>query len=637
VGRRDQRARHADRGARAAGPDWTPVTVTASDPQALEQGLDAAVFTVSRGAASAGAQTVAYTVNGTATPGVDYRALTGTVTIPAGATSATVVLMPVDDTLAEPTETVTISLVPGNGTSVGAPASATVSLQDNDTVVVPDSDIDASRFLTQATFGPTPASVQQVRTMGYDPWIAAQASVPASSFLGFIDQVNAEDLSEDDLQEAWFTYATNAPDQLRLRVANALIEILVLSSANGVEGIAEAQAAYMDILQRNAFGNYRQLLEDVTLNPGMGQYLSHLKNDKPGPGHNPDENYGREVLQLFSIGLNRLNQDGTLQRDGQGNPLPTYTQDIVKDFAHVFTGWTYAHDGSANFYDADENWRDPMRGIQSHHSTKAKTLLNGLVVPAGQPMAEDLRQALDNIFTHPNVGPFISRQLIQRLVTSNPSPSYIARVAGVFANNGSGCPRRSLRHRPGHPARPRGPFADDGARPDLRAPQGADDPLRPGAARVPGAGGVGQVPHHAARGHRRPGAVPLVERLQLLLAELPQARHAGQPRPLLARVPDPDRAVGDRVVEHGAARRLRRLRLRHRSTDARPVVAGRALRHPPVLVDSLNTLLFNGMMSADLRNIIVEAVESIPADELEHRAQLAVSLAVTSAEFVVQK
>src|SRR6185436_6989643 len=132
----------------------------------------------------------------------------------AGATSATVVLMPVDDTLAEPTETVTISLVPGNGTSVGAPASATVSLQVND-----------------------------------------------------------KDLSEDDLQEAWFTYATNAPDQLRLRVANALIEILVLSSANGVEGIAEAQAAYMDILQRNAFGNYRQLLEEVTLNPGMGQYL----------------------------------------------------------------------------------------------------------------------------------------------------------------------------------------------------------------------------------------------------------------------------------------------------------------------------------------------------------------------------
>ena len=116
----------------------------------------------------------------------------------------------------------------------------------------------------------------------------------------------------------------------------------MLSSANGVEGIAEAQAAYMDILQRNAFGNYRQLLEEVTLNPGMGQYLSHLKNDKPGPGHNPDENYGREVLQLFSIGLNRLNQDGTLQRDGQGNPIPTYTQDIVKDFAHVFTGWTYA-------------------------------------------------------------------------------------------------------------------------------------------------------------------------------------------------------------------------------------------------------------------------------------------------------
>jgi len=616
------------------GPDWSGVSITATDPQALEQGLDGAVFTFTRGT-TGGAQPVAYTVSGTATPGSDYRALTGTITIPAGATSTTLAITPVDDTLAEPTETITLSLVPGPG--IVAPASATVSLQDNDTVFVPDSDIDASRFLTQATFGPTPASVQQVRTMGYDAWLAAQAATPASSFLGFIDRVTADDLSEDDLQEAWFTFSTNAPDQLRLRVANALIEILVLSSANGVEGIAEAQAAYMDILQRNAFGNYRQLLEEVTLNPGMGQYLSHLKNDKPGPGHNPDENYGREVLQLFSIGLNRLNQDGTLQRDGQGNPIPTYTQDIVKDFAHVFTGWTYAHDGSANFYDADENWRDPMRGIQSHHSTKAKTLLNGLVVPANQPMAEDLRQALDNIANHPNVGPFISRQLIQRLVTSNPSPNYVARVAGVFANNGSGvrgdlyATVRAILLDP--EARSvttaRGPAYGHLKEPMIRFVQ----VLRAFQARA--ASGkyritrledtVGQAPFRSSSvfnffspNYRKPGTLASlglyspefqIQTEQWVIAWSNTLR---------------------RVVSDGYGYDADRLML-----DLTPQVA--LAGNPSALVDSLNTLLFSGMMSADLRNIIVEAVESLPNDELEHRAQLAVSLAVTSAEFVVQK
>jgi len=617
-------------------PGSAAVSVTASDPQALEQGLDGAVFTFSRGTTGP-AQTVAFTLSGTATPGVDFRAPMGTVTIPAGATSTTLTIAPVDDSLAEPTETVTLSLVSGPQYGIVAPASATVSIQDNDTVVVPDSDIDAARFLTQATFGPTPASVQNVRAIGYDAWLQAQAATPASSFLGFIDQVNADELSEDDLQEAWFTYATNAPDQLRLRVANALIEILVLSSANGVEGIAEAQAAYMDILQRNAFGNYRTLLEQVTLNPGMGQYLSHLKNDKPGPGHNPDENYGREVLQLFSIGLNKLNQDGTVQRDSQGNPLPTYTQDIVKDFAHVFTGWTFAHDGSANFYYADENWRDPMRGIQVHHSTKAKTLLNGLVVPANQTMQEDLRQALDNIFTHPNVGPFISRQLIQRLVTSNPSPGYIARVAGVFNNNGVGV-RGDLY------ATVRAILLDPEAR-SVTTARGATfghlkEPmirfvqvLRAFQARA--ASGkyritrledtVGQAPFRSSSvfnffspNYRKPGTLASlglyspefqIQAEQWVIAWSNTMR---------------------RVALDGYGYDTDRLML-----DLTPQVALAAT--PAALVDSLNTLLFNGMMSAELHNIIVEALESMPADDLEHRAQLAVSLAVTSAEFVVQK
>ncbi len=617
------------------GPDWSAVSLTASDPQALEQGLDGAVFTFTRGIAG-GAQPVGYTVSGTATPGTDYRALTGTITIPAGATSTTLTIAPVDDTLVEPTETITVSLVPG-ASAIAAPASATVSIQDNDTVTVPDSDIDAARFLTQATFGPTPATVANVRAIGYDAWLLAQSQTPPSSFLAFIDRVDVENLSEDDLQEAWFTYATNAPDQLRLRVANALIEILVLSSANGVEGIPEAQAAYMDILQRHAFGNYRQLLDEVTLNPGMGQYLSHLKNDKPGPGHNPDENYGREVLQLFSIGLNRLNQDGTLQRDGQGNPVPTFTQDVVKDFAHVFTGWTFAHDGSANFYYANENWRDPMRGIAAHHSTKAKTLLNGLVLPANQTMQEDLRQALDNIFTHPNVGPFIARQLIQRLVTSNPSASYVARVAGVFANNGAGvrgdlyATVRAILLDPEARSVPtaRGPTYGHLKEPMIRFVQ----VLRAFEARA--ASGryritrledtLGQAPFRSpsvfnffSPNYRKPGTLAslgLYSPEFQIQAEQWVIAYSNTLR---------------RVVSDGYGYDTDRLML-----NLTPQIG--LATNPPALVDHLNTLLFSGMMSAELHNIIVEAVESLPIDEPAARAQLAVSLAVTSAEFVVQK
>jgi uncharacterized protein (DUF1800 family) len=617
-----------------ANPD--AISITAGDPQALEQGLDAGVITVSRGAAGP-PQTVSYTVSGTATPGTDYKSLLGTVTIPDGALSATIVITPVEDSLAEPTETVTLSLLPDPRYTIAAPASATVSIQDNDTVVVPESDIDAARFLTQATFGPTPAALQEVRTLGYDAWITQQVQKPASSFLAFIDRVSAEDLSEDDLQEAWFTYAINAPDQLRLRVANALIEILVLSSANGVEGIAEAQAAYMDILQRNAFGNYRTLLDEVTLNPGMGQYLSHLKNDKPGPDHNPDENYGREVLQLFSIGLNQLNSDGTPKRDGAGNPIPTYTQDTVREFAHVFTGWTFAHAGSADFYGADENWRDPMRGIQSHHSTKSKTLLNGLVLPANQTMQEDLRQALDNIATHPNVGPFIGRQLIQRLVTSNPSPNYVARVAAVFDNNGAGVRGdlyavvRAILLDPEARtmATARGPYFGHLKEPMIRFVQA----LR--AFRAAAMSGryritrledtVGQAPFRSSSvfnffspNYRKPGTLASLglysPEFQIQTEQWVIAWSNTMRRVVADGYGyDEDRIVPDLSIEIG--------------------LAGNA----PALADRLNTLLFAGMMSAELHNIIVEAVESLPATEPEARAQLAVSLAITSAEFVVQK
>jgi uncharacterized protein (DUF1800 family) len=193
------------------------------------------------------------------------------------------------------------------------------------------------------------------------------------------------------------------------------------------------------MFQTDAFGNFSTLLTDVTLSPVMGNYLDMVNNDKPGNGVDPNENFAREILQLFSIGLEQMNPDGTLQVDGSGNPVPTYGQDEIIGFAHVFTGWTYpTKPGATAKFRNPEFYGGPMIAFDSHHDTGAKLLLNGVTLPAGGATTGDLAAALQNIFNHPNVGPFITKQLIKRLVTSNPSPDYVGRVAAVFADNGSG-------------------------------------------------------------------------------------------------------------------------------------------------------------------------------------------------------
>jgi uncharacterized protein (DUF1800 family) len=222
-------------------------------------------------------------------------------------------------------------------------------------------------------------------------------------------------------------------------VAFALSEILVVSFNNGMlDNEAVGLSAYVDTLSNDAFGNYRQLLEDVTLSPTMGVYLDMLGNDvaDPDSGSHPNENYARELMQLFSIGLYKLNIDGSLALDMDGLPIPSYDQGAVTGLAAVLTGWTFA--GSTDFYNPTENYRQPMINFPDHHTPEAKTILNGAVIPAGQSGQQDLQQALDAIFNHPNVGRFICRELIQRLVTSNPSPGYLYRVASVFDNNGQG-------------------------------------------------------------------------------------------------------------------------------------------------------------------------------------------------------
>ena len=318
---------------------------------------------------------------------------------------------------------------------------------------------DAYRFLNQATFGATKTEAQRLMGLGdstnaYARWIDEQLQRPASLQLPTV-QAAYERLTDPlqmivslnaDRQEAWFRNAITGPDQLRQRVAFALSQILVVSQQSSLQNNPHALADYYDLLARGAFGDFRQLVEDVTLHPAMGVYLNMLGNQKPDAANNirPDENYARELMQLFTIGLVQLNADGTPKLDGQGQPVPTYDQSVVEGFAHVFTGWNYA--GFATFAQARRtlaNQALPMQAYPEQHAGEAKNLLQyaGAAkpeLPAGQAPQQDLEDALDNVLRHLNVGPFIGRQLIQRLVTSNPSPAYVARVAAVFDDDGTG-------------------------------------------------------------------------------------------------------------------------------------------------------------------------------------------------------
>jgi len=308
----------------------------------------------------------------------------------------------------------------------------------------PVAESEAFRFLNQASFGATPEAVAEVRDLGIEGWIDAQMALPVSRQLPHIDSLPLPQFPfelQADRVDIWFRNAVNGEDQLRQRVAFALSEIMVVSQVGALGNYPWALASYYDMLAENAFGNYRDLIEEVTLHPAMGVYLSMLGNEKPNPAQNirPDENYARELMQLFSIGLVELNPDGSVKLDASDQPIPTYDQSIIEGFAHVYTGWNFA--GAPGFEQARPNRNNqtiPMQLYPAYHDTGPKKLLGGVVLPAGQTGEQDLEAALDNIFMHPNVGPFIAIRLIQRLVTSNPSPGYVARVAAVFDDDGSG-------------------------------------------------------------------------------------------------------------------------------------------------------------------------------------------------------
>jgi uncharacterized protein (DUF1800 family) len=329
-----------------------------------------------------------------------------------------------------------------------SPKGKTVS---NDTYTVafdkPTTDEEAARFLAQATFGPTSSEITRLKQVGYATWIDDQLAKPATKMKPWMDSLDSP-YDDDLLLYGWWRSALATDDQLRQRVAFALSEIFVISTENNaVRGYRNLGASdYYDVLIVGGLGSYRDLIEDVTLHPMMGVYLSHLGNKKEDSvtGVRPDENYAREVMQLFSIGLYELNIDGTPKLDASGAAIPSYAKADVEGLAKVFTGWGWGADNNY-FWDASntgfvflETQSRPMRSRADFHSTSEKKFL-GVTIPAqATPNPElSLKIALDRLANHPNTAPFIARQMIQRLVTSNPSPAYVARVATAF-NNSSG-------------------------------------------------------------------------------------------------------------------------------------------------------------------------------------------------------
>jgi uncharacterized protein (DUF1800 family) len=450
------------------------VSVSALDPVMSERWSDGGLVAVRRkGGLAPLAVNLSFT--GSATRKVDYTTslASNTILIPAGTREVWVELYPLADALdAEPSETITVMVQPGTGYTVGASNAAMLTL-DNETPTSGPSAKAAARFLIQAAFGPDadspadadsiPEKVEEAMTLGFEGWINDQFTRPVGYLQPWVDwaepQANALEFYGNLKEYSWWNRAmgvpklrpdatTNQPpDPLRQRVAFALSEIFVVSDRLEQLGVEErGMANYYDLLLKHAFGNYRDLLYDVARHPCMGIFLSHLGNRKADLVNRvyPDENFAREIMQLFSIGLWELNPDGTRQLDAQGQPIPTYDNRDITELARVFTGLSFGNNTDFALYPRE--FTVPMKMWDAYHDCDAKTLLRGVQLPTRAPSPgntgtaglADVWAAVTNLFEHPNVGPFIGRQLIQRFVTSNPSPGYVGRVAAAFANNGAG-------------------------------------------------------------------------------------------------------------------------------------------------------------------------------------------------------
>jgi len=360
----------------------------------------------------------------------------------------------------------------GNGHSIGVSVTSSDNTATADTAthtisgfrLVPDL-VGASRFLANATFGASYEDIEYVSQVGIKTWIDEQVALPYEKYETAVRSLHSQimdeqlslSMSPDSIRR--FFYVTFAhydkmfktDDALRQRMAQALNQILVVSNIDrAFIQRAYGLASYYDILYEGAFGNYRDLLSSITLHPVMGVYLSHMQNRKADPllGTSPDENFAREIMQLFTIGLEELNMDGTAKLDAHGNKSATYDIDDIQELAKVFTGLSGGAYGEQSYFLGNDllfstearhfNYTVPMIMYEEHHDQSPKVIVNDKIIPAGQPGLDDINQALDVLFNHDNTGPFVSKRLIQHLVKSNPTPAYVKRIALVFNDNGKG-------------------------------------------------------------------------------------------------------------------------------------------------------------------------------------------------------
>ncbi len=515
---------------------------------------------------------------------------------------------------------------------------------------------DAARFLTQASFGATSVDdIEALRVEGLPHWLWSQFSAPTQLQTTYLDSQKSREkegkATEEMSYEAVWQQWLGGADQLRARMSFALSQILVISNiAPDIKPYA--MSSYMDLLNRNAFGNYRTLLGEVTLHPAMGYYLNMIESEKDdaAKGIHPNENYAREVLQLFSIGLVELNQDGSAKIGANGKPIPTFGEAEVKGFAMAFSGWTFASQNPgtpSEFHNADENldsnWTTPMKAFASMHSPESKKLLGSVTLAGGQSPEKDLSDALDNIFNHANVGPFIGRQLIQRMVTSNPSPAYIQRVAAVFANNGANV-RGDLK------AVVQAVLLDPEAR--TATAQAANygkqrEPVIRFATFLRALGAKSQNGINSI--HYLDGADQALGQSPLLSPSVfnfysPNFRQPGAVAKAGLYSPEFQITTETSVVgslnffasffnDEGYGNGASRLKL-----DLSPLVALAAT--PATLVDRLDALFFNYQMSASTRARLTQMITALPGssnNDRERRVKAALIVTAISPDFVIQK
>jgi uncharacterized protein (DUF1800 family) len=514
---------------------------------------------------------------------------------------------------------------------------------------------DIVRFLEQATWGPSPELVEHVRQLGFESFLDEQFNAPMSSYptLPPVPQTRdtaacpnnsvcqRDNYSMYPLQTQFFRNGLYGQDQLRQRVAFALHQIIVVSASD--INLPFWMAPYLQVLDRNAFGTYRQLLYDITRNPAMGNYLDIHGNSRlrfnangtraAGP---PNENYAREILQLFSLGTFKLNPDGTQKLDESGQPIPTYGQAEIDNFSRVFTGWQRAPaqvQGTLNYV-------DPMVVTAVNHDVEAKTLLNGVVLPAGQNTDRDLNDALDNIMADPSTAPYISKLLIQHLVTSNPSPAYVTRVASAFGVNGDMTATiRAILLDP----EARGSVRIEANYGRLRHPaQLILNVLRAFNARSRDLGSEsdGYLNPNSNNMGMNVFAPPSVFSYFSPFNGVPGGGGLRGPEfQLLSTSTAVQRAnfINQLVLVGGINANPNNYPFWPRGTalDLAPLQA--LADNPPALVDALDSLLLHGTMSNEMRTSIIGAVNAVAATNTLKRARTAVYLVATSSQYQVQR